>query len=46
MKAQEMNTVDLVTEKMQFLSPHQQEQVLDFVEFLIAKYQPEHSRVV
>ncbi|MGK7943589.1 MAG: DUF2281 domain-containing protein [Microcystaceae cyanobacterium] len=39
-----MNKIDLVTEKMQFLSPHQQDQVVDFVEFLIAKYKPENSR--
>lgn len=34
----EMNIIDVVTEKMQSLPPHQQDQVLDFVEFLIAKY--------
>lgn len=44
MNAQEMNKIDLVTRKLQCLSSDQQEQVLDFVEFLIAKYQPENSR--
>lgn len=44
MNSQEMNKIDLVTRKLQCLSSDQQEQVLDFVEFLIAKYQPENSR--
>ena len=44
MNAQEMNKIDLVTRKLQCLSSDQQEQVLDFVEFLIAKYEPENSR--
>ncbi len=39
-----MNIIDVVTEKMQSLPPHQQDQVLDFVEFLITKYQPEKSQ--
>ncbi|MGK7944346.1 MAG: DUF2281 domain-containing protein [Microcystaceae cyanobacterium] len=39
-----MNKIDLVTKKMQFLSPAQQDQVVDFVEFLIAKYQPENPK--
>jgi hypothetical protein len=39
-----MNKIDLVTRKLQCLSSDQQEQVLDFVEFLIAKYQPENSQ--
>lgn len=34
-----MNTINLVTEKMQNLPPDQQNQVLDFVEFLMIKYQ-------
>ncbi len=39
-----MNTIDLIHQKIQSLTPDQQEQVLDFVEFVIAKYQPENSR--
>ena len=35
-----MNTSDLVKEKMQCLPPEKQDQVLDFVEFLMVKYQP------
>ncbi len=38
-----MNTIDLVTEKMQSLSPEKQAEVLDFVEFLAGKYQPKHD---
>ncbi len=34
-----MNTINLVTEKMQNLPTDQQNQVLDFVEFLMLKYQ-------
>ena len=38
-----MNTSDLVKEKMQCLPPEKQDQVLDFVEFLMVKYQPQKS---
>jgi O-methyltransferase involved in polyketide biosynthesis len=34
-----MNTVELVAQKMQYLPEEQQDQVLDFVEFLTSKYQ-------
>lgn len=36
-----MTTIDLVTEKMQYLPQEKQEQILDFVEFLTVKYQQE-----
>lgn len=36
-----MNTIDLVTAKIKLLSPEKQDQVLDFVEFLLSKHQPE-----
>ncbi len=39
-----MNTINLVTEKMQSLPPEKQEQILDFVEFLTVKYQQENKR--
>ncbi|MGK7959947.1 DUF2281 domain-containing protein [Crocosphaera sp.] len=39
-----MNTIDLVTQKIHLLPPDKQEEVLDFIEFLIIKYQPETSR--
>ncbi len=39
-----MNTINLVTEKMQFLPPEKQEQILDFVEFLTVKYQQENRK--
>ncbi|MDJ0599593.1 MAG: DUF2281 domain-containing protein [Crocosphaera sp.] len=38
-----MNTIDLVTQKIHLLPPKQQEEVLDFVEFLITKYQVDNS---
>ncbi|MDJ0583393.1 DUF2281 domain-containing protein [Crocosphaera sp.] len=39
-----MNTIDLVTQKIHLLPPDKQEEVLDFIEFLMIKYQPETSR--
>ncbi len=40
-----MNTIELVAEKMQCLPAEKQDQVLDFVEFLMVKYQqPSDSR--
>ena len=39
-----MNTIDLVKEKMQCLPPEKQDQVLDFVEFLMVKYQQEKDK--
>ncbi len=39
-----MNTIDLVTQKIQLLPPDKQEEVLDFIEFLMKKYQPKKSR--
>ncbi|MDJ0662609.1 MAG: DUF2281 domain-containing protein [Crocosphaera sp.] len=39
-----MNTIDLVTQKIQLLPPDKQEEVLDFIEFLMTKYKPEKSR--
>ena len=39
-----MNTIDLIIEKMQFLPLKQQNQVLDFVEFLIVKYQQKNPK--
>ncbi|WP_107671361.1 DUF2281 domain-containing protein [Cyanothece sp. BG0011] len=38
-----MNTIDLVKQKIHLLPPKQQEEVLDFVEFLITKYQTDNS---
>ncbi len=38
-----MNTIDLVTQKINLLPPKQQEEVLDFVEFLITKYRVDNS---
>ncbi|BAQ66051.1 hypothetical protein [Geminocystis sp. NIES-3709] len=39
-----MNTVDLITKKTKLLPVDKQDQILDFVEFLIVKYQQEISR--
>lgn len=39
-----MNTIDLVTEKMQGLPQDQQDLILDFVEFLMVKYQQEKPK--
>ncbi|GBF81050.1 DUF2281 domain-containing protein [Aphanothece sacrum] len=39
-----MNTIDLVTQKMQFLPLDKQDQVLDFVEFLMVKYQQGNAK--
>lgn len=39
-----MNTINLVTEKMQSLPPEKQKQILDFVEFLTVKYQQENRK--
>ena len=38
-----MNSINLVTEKMKLLPTEKQAQVLDFVEFLILKYQSPKS---
>ena len=39
-----MNTIDLVTQQIHLVPPDKQEEVLDFIEFLITKYTPENSR--
>lgn len=39
-----MNTIELVTDKMQSLSPEKQTEILDFVEFLANKYQPQPKK--
>jgi len=39
-----INTIDLVTEKMQYLPAEKQEEILDFVEFLTVKYQAENKK--
>ncbi len=39
-----MNTIDLVTQKIRLLPPDKQEEVLDFIEFLMTKHQPEKYR--
>jgi hypothetical protein len=39
-----MNTIDLITEKIQGLPQDKQDQVLDFVEFLMVKYQQEKPK--
>ena len=39
-----MNTIDLLTQKIRLLPPDKQEEVIDFIEFLMIKYQPETSR--
>lgn len=36
-----MNIIDLVAEKMRYLPAEKQDRVLDFVEFLMVKYQQE-----
>ena len=38
-----MNTINLVMEKMQYLPPEKQKQILDFVEFLTVKYKQENK---
>ena len=38
-----MTTIDLVIEKMQSLPLDKQDQVLDFIEFLMVKYQQKNS---
>ncbi len=38
-----MNTIDLVTQKIHLLPPDKQEEVLDFIEFLMIKYQANNS---
>ncbi|MGK7887661.1 MAG: DUF2281 domain-containing protein [Crocosphaera sp.] len=39
-----MNTIDLVKQKIHLLPPDKQEEVLDFIEFLMIKSKPETSR--
>ncbi len=39
-----MNSINLVTEKMKLLPTEKQAQVLDFVEFLMFKYQQENPQ--
>ena len=39
-----MNRINLVTEKMKLLPTEKQAQVLDFVEFLMFKYQQENKK--
>lgn len=39
-----MNSINLVTEKMKLLPTEKQAQVLDFVEFLMFKYQQENPK--
>ncbi|WP_017296032.1 DUF2281 domain-containing protein [Geminocystis herdmanii] len=39
-----MSTIDLVTEKMQYLPPEKQAEILDFVEFLTVKYQGKNKK--
>ena len=39
-----MTTIDLVIEKMQSLPLDKQDQVLDFIEFLMVKYQQKNSK--
>lgn len=40
-----MNTIDLVTEKMQGLPPDKQQEILDFVDILMVKYlQEKHKK--
>lgn len=39
-----MNIIDLITEKIQGLPQDKQDQVLDFVEFLMVKYQQEKPK--
>jgi hypothetical protein len=39
-----MNRIDLITEKIKLLPIDQQDQVLDFVEFLMVKYQQKKNK--
>ncbi|MDJ0689276.1 MAG: hypothetical protein QNJ41_12275 [Xenococcaceae cyanobacterium MO_188.B32] len=38
-----MNIIDLVAEKMRYLPAEKQDRVLDFVEFLMVKYQQQND---
>ncbi|MBL1208393.1 DUF2281 domain-containing protein [Geminocystis sp. GBBB08] len=39
-----MNIIDLVKEKMEELPPEKQQEILNFVEFLMIKYQRENTK--
>jgi hypothetical protein len=39
-----MSTIDLVREKMQYLPPEKQEEILNFVEFVTVKYQEKNKK--